>query len=1204
MGRRALSAHIRQNSNHVAWNGSLPPPVVAAVDSTTSRRTTSTGFVPGLQQPTDSPANDPTSTQMPHGPSPPEAGDFPHNSDQDDFPFLDCQSTKWPEDEEDEKTQELPNEGISRRDESSYTPSVPEVPPAGYNFPNNPRIWSVAEQDWIVNPYHRAHHHDDQESVHAETHPPERSPGGDDPSISNNPDTSLVERYIKYCDSGIGNMVSTPNYKSDVKLLKLLKTAGCPIYLFNQIKEWAHESAVGGDGLEGVKWLERSEKRTAVLKDIRRRFDLEESGPTQIEVTLPGSGEKVTLTLHDFKQQVYSLLSDPVAMSDENLLFHDDDPFKPPPPLGRSGTLNDVNDGSVYHDAYKVHCKIGNRDVLACPIFFIDKTHVDVQGRLCLEPVTFTLSIFKKEARSKPLFWRTIGYVTNQSHLKKVTSIKKAEDYHFVLERILQSVVAVQQGSGLAWKLMYNDKHYNVVFKLPVLFVIGDTEGHDKLVGKFNCRTGKVQCLCRICDTKTEYTDDPTHTFCYTKAKAVADKVEAEDTEGLRLMSYHCIVNAFRNLIFCDPDRGINGAVPGELLHVWQLGLFLRFLASLFGQKRARQTASRKKRSGKVTAANKQKDAEEKGQRKEGSEEDGFPEDVDDAEDADDYEEVVEDVPVLEVEEDDEVAPSTGPGYVSMDHDDITKNGVFTDKVKLEFDEMAKEYGKCLRHQSDREFNRAYFPTGITTNCKKNGSEERCVLMLCLIIFLSHKGAEFDGLLDGKRVKKDSTEEQQGNKRSSAIIEMISQLLLMENFLKAKSITVAVLALYERYVPCFLGYYKTVVARQTGLGLKIIKFHLPLHSADDMARFGPAMSWDSSTGESNHKDIKEPARHTQRNTREFEKQTAVRHQEDLAIDRAHRQLHPPLSQIGAKGVLVTGTTRPHVLRGANYYVDDQCVMFNSQASSGRKEPTVAVWPDSRLQSRVLDLIVEHILPCVPKTGRVKLSTELKVADGTIYRANPSYGKMKQPWHDWADINWVCATTESGWESIPGRLVIYIDIEEWEEGASPRHDGLLEVTGIGQYVLVESLIENLYVTPTKVEEYLPHAYPEGLKNYLAHPVCSLVYWSQFEMEVLDGDNVYNELVPKLYVISVDHMQSPRIVVPFDVTDSHPVEWLIIEPAEKWDQLMVQEMETVEEEGWLLPPQRKKKKKQKRSQQETVETGDTLPEQRNTVLKRRK
>jgi len=199
---------------------------------------------------------------------------------------------------------------------------------------------------------------------------------------------------------------------------------------------------------------------------------------------------------------------------------------------------------------------------------------------------------------------------------------------------------------------------------------------------------------------------------------------------------------------------------------------------------------------------------------------------------------------------------------------------------------------------------------------------------------------------------------------------------------------------------------------------------------------------------------------------------------------------------------------------------------------------------------------------------------------------------------------VCATTESGWESIPGRLVIYIDIEEWEEGASPRHDGLLEVTGIGQYVLVESLIENLYVTPTKVEEYLPHAYPEGLKNYLAHPVCSLVYWSQFEMEVLDGDNVYNELVPKLYVISVDHMQSPRIVVPFDVTDSHPVEWLIIEPAEKWDQLMVQEMETVEEEGWLLPPQRKKKKKQKRSQQETVETGDTLPEQRNTVLKRRK
>ena len=1179
--RRSLSAHIRQ-TRHVAWNG-LPLSPVVAGDSTSN---TGTGFVPVAEHPVVDPlVNHSSVTQMAHGAAASEAGDLPLPLNDDavvDWSFLDRQSNDWPNDDDDETPLEIRREGDSPSDESLDTQPDPEVLPDGRLFPNNPQIWHAGAGSWVVNPMYSGRR--EKEKVHSESSSIDYSdtlPEGDQSNVDD-PDRSLIDKYIEYCDSGLGNMVSTAHYKTDVKLLKLLKTAGCPIYLFNQIKEWAHESAVGGVGVEGVQWKERSAKRAAVLADIRKRFNMEETAPSQLEVTLPGSGERVTITLHDFKQQVYSLLSDPVAMRDENLLFHNDDPFAPPTSCD---TLKDVNDGSVYHDAYKVHCKVGDRDVLACPIFFIDKTHVDEGGRLCLEPVTFTLSIFKKEARSKPLFWRTIGYVANQSHIKKVTPIKKAVDYHYVLELILRSVVAVQKGNGLAWDLKYKNRTYKVVFKTPALFVIGDTEGHDKMVGKFNCRTGNVKCLCRICDIQLDDTDNPMMPFCFTTAADIAAKVEASDSEGLRLMSYHCILNAFRNLIFCDPERGINGAVPGELLHVWQLGLFLRFLASLFGQKRARQTASRKrspsvkvlekKQQTNEAANNKRKQAAEKGNRKEGTldaegveedyDEDDDEEEEEEDDDEEDEEEVVEEVPVLHTEDEDVDNPSAGPGYVVMEADDLTKNGVFTDAVKMEFDEIAKEYGKCLRHQSDREFNRAYFPTGITTNCKKNGSEERCVLMLCLIIFLSHKGPDFDELLDGK-TKLKKNEEEQGNKRSSANIEIISQLLLMEHFLKTRSISAAVLSLYERYVPYFLGYYKTVVARATGLGLKLIKFHLPVHSANDMSRFGPAMSWDSSTGESNHKEIKEPARHTQRNTRAFEQQTAVRHHEDLAIDRAHRHLHPPMSQIGAS-TEVAGTAKSNVFRGAKYYVDEKKVMFNSQAKWSRKKPTVAVWTDSQLQNRVLDLIVNHILPCVP-SGKVTLWTELK-ADGTLYRANPSYGKLQQPWHDWADFSWDLMDGTPGCESesIPGRLVVYIDIDGWKEGSSIEHDGLIEISGVGKYVFVESLIENLYEHPTNAEKYVPEACPEGLPNYLAHPVCSLVYWSHFEMEALDESVVDKVLVPKLRVLNVDSMEAPRIVVPFNVFDTHPVQWLIIEPGEKWGQLMVDEMQTAKDAGLL-------------------------------------
>jgi hypothetical protein len=46
------------------------------------------------------------------------------------------------------------------------------------------------------------------------------------------------------------------------------------------------------------------------------------------------------------------------------------------------------------------------------------------------------------------------------------------------------------------------------------------------------------------------------------------------------------------------------------------------------------------------------------------------------------------------------------------------------------------------------------------------------------------------------------------------------------------------------------------------------------------------MSWDSSTGESNHKEMKDPSRHTQQNTTNFDLQTAKRFAENTAITLA------------------------------------------------------------------------------------------------------------------------------------------------------------------------------------------------------------------------------------------------------------------------------------------------------------------------------
>jgi len=44
--------------------------------------------------------------------------------------------------------------------------------------------------------------------------------------------------------------------------------------------------------------------------------------------------------------------------------------------------------------------------------------------------------------------------------------------------------------------------------KVPTLFVMGDTEGHDKLCGRMTSR-GKIEYLCRYCDIHKDIIDDP-----------------------------------------------------------------------------------------------------------------------------------------------------------------------------------------------------------------------------------------------------------------------------------------------------------------------------------------------------------------------------------------------------------------------------------------------------------------------------------------------------------------------------------------------------------------------------------------------------------------------------------------------------------------------------------------------------------------------
>ena len=378
------------------------------------------------------------------------------------------------------------------------------------------------------------------------------------PSSSANPDgaidTSLREKYRQYTDSRHGSAPINAQYIAQVNLLVLLNKVKAPIYLYDEIWEWTNHSATAG-----VNFLDIAPKRTSVISDIRKRFDMKETVPQDAKVTLPLSRAVVTLPVHHFKNVLYSLLSNESLMHEKNLLFpNDGDPFSEPVPFNKRDSnfiVSDIIHGDAYFHAYERLCKGKPLKVLCSILIFIDKTHIDAHGRLTLEPVSMTLGLFRKECRRRPEFWSPIGYILNQSNFTAASSATdRLQDYHFQLRVILHSLISVQNEfeGGIAWRLRINRKDHDVHLRCPIHFVVGDTEGHDRFCGKFLSRTRNVKCLCRYCDCPTAETSITSRRIVLTKASGIARRVARDDKEGLQNLSYHCIQNAFTGAVFSD----------------------------------------------------------------------------------------------------------------------------------------------------------------------------------------------------------------------------------------------------------------------------------------------------------------------------------------------------------------------------------------------------------------------------------------------------------------------------------------------------------------------------------------------------------------------------------------------------------------------------------------------------------------------------
>ena len=363
--------------------------------------------------------------------------------------------------------------------------------------------------------------------------------------------------------------------KLSIKLLAIMRRIGAPNAAYGEIMAITSDALLHSAFLSST-FLDRGQS----LTHFAQRFSMQPLFPTVERISSPENGRQYPLVIHRAKAMVESLLNSALMEDDNNLLFPDlTNPLAPPPTVVT--TLADIDTGRIYRRAYDLLCHGRPNHVLCGIILYIDKLAVDRHGHLSLEPVYFTLSIFNQKTRNKPQAWRPLGYIPNIGLMSKaesrhgMSSDQKVQFYHDILERILESLVDLQQADPMHFPLLYRGQQYKLKLKFPLLAVLGDTESHDRLCARYNNRNVNVKRLCRHCDTPNHATATVDFPWSHILPDEISGLLATGDLAGLKNISQHPVRNAFYNGVCLGGNqRSIHGMTPAEPLHLLELGLF------------------------------------------------------------------------------------------------------------------------------------------------------------------------------------------------------------------------------------------------------------------------------------------------------------------------------------------------------------------------------------------------------------------------------------------------------------------------------------------------------------------------------------------------------------------------------------------------------------------------------------------------------
>ena len=216
------------------------------------------------------------------------------------------------------------------------------------------------------------------------------------------------------------------------------------------------------------------------------------------------------------------------------------------------------------------------------------------------------MGIFNHSTRCKHSAWRCLGYLKvdyctvesidsiNEVHIDPSVKLKtdfattscnailfpkngntsyvpnNLRDYPAMLNVIFDDLkAAVNNEDGFKWNFTIDGKslkkdHY---LNFKIMFIMGDTLAHDKLVGLIKGPSCKNN-LCRYCNCPFEETDNHLFHFKHTRMSVIKKMIRDGKHLEVKKMGYYPLIdNIFFDMKYCDEERGINGCLLLETLH-------------------------------------------------------------------------------------------------------------------------------------------------------------------------------------------------------------------------------------------------------------------------------------------------------------------------------------------------------------------------------------------------------------------------------------------------------------------------------------------------------------------------------------------------------------------------------------------------------------------------------------------------------------